>query len=244
VSRTFAPTALRAAAEWPTRTGTWGVLARREPRAPSSGEYLGDNNGIQHNPDLRAEEARSASLLHRAAGKGEGWSASVQTTLYANVYDSPIRLAGRGASPFLHYENGADYRALGGEGSAFASLPFAEALLSLSVQDAEILEGLYAGNRPAYLSETELHAELFAKPAAGARIGALLDARGPYYPGDADIPDSRRPAEWELGAHAGYARGHVRVAIDVRNLFDRRYRDFAYGPRSGRNGSATLSFSF
>ena len=71
----------------------------------------------------------------------------------------------------------------------------------------------------------------------------MLDYRGPYYPGDANIPVSRRDAEWELGAHAGYARGAMRVALDARNLLDARYRDFAYSPRSGRGWSLTLSLA-
>src|SRR5690606_4046085 len=144
VSETFAPLALRAAAEWPTRAGTWGVVARREPRVPSSGEFLGDNNGIQHNPTLKPEEARAVSFLHalrfgsaEVGGESRGdhaarassmpWSARLETSLFLNAYGAPIRLAQRGASPFLRYENGAAYRARGVEASAFGSLPLAEA---------------------------------------------------------------------------------------------------------------------
>lgn len=248
VSKAYAPVALRAAAEWPTFAGTWGVAARREPRAPSSGEFLGDNNGIQHNPALRAEEARSLSVMHAferraAGGDAAAWSLRATTALYANFYEDPIRLAQRGASPFLRHENGADYRARGAEWTGFAALPLLEASLSLSMQDAEISEGPYAGNRPAHLSEAEAHAEAFLKPVAGARLGPLLDFRSPYYPGDANVPVSRRAAEWEVGAHAGYARGPARLALDARNLLDRRYADFARSPRSGRAWSLTLSFA-
>lgn len=245
VSETFAPLALRAAAEWPTRAGTWGLVARREPRAPSTGEFLGDNNGIQHNPGLRAEETRALSLLHDVsfgnAERRSAWVAGLKTSLYANLYDDPIRLAQRGASPFLRHENGADYRALGAEASARAATGLFEALLSLSLQDAEITHGFDKGKRPAYLSEVEAHAEAFLKPSPGARIGPLLDFRGPYYPGDANLPVSRREAEWELGAHASLARGPARLALDARNLLDRRYEDFAHSPRSGRSWSLTLS---
>lgn len=242
VAKTYAPLALRAAAEWPTRAGAFGVVARREPRPPSSGEFLGDNNGIQHNPDLRPEEARALSLLHELSFEGrDGTSAGLRTTLYANRYENPIRLGQRGTSPFLRYENGASYRALGAEWTASASSRLLEASLSVSAQDAAILEGYYEGNRPAWLSEAEAHAEAHLKPAAGFRLGALLDLRGPYYPGDANVPVTRRDAEWELGAHAAYARGPARLAFDARNLFDRRYRDFARSPRSGRAFSLTLS---
>lgn len=256
VSETFAPLALRAAAEWPTphkRWGTWGLVLRREPRAPSSGELLGDNNGIQHNPTLKAEEARSLSLLHAVsfgASRGSGvsgapgraWSARAQTTVYMNRYADPIRLAARGTSPFLRYENAEDYQALGAEWSVNAAVPFFEGAFSVSAQDAAIREGIYEGNRPAWLSEVEAHAEAFIVPLEGVRVGSLADFRGPYYPGDANIPVSRRGAEWELGAHAGFARGPARLAFDARNLLDRRYRDFAYSPRSGRAWSLTFSF--
>jgi|GEM_PF-7014660 len=262
VSETFAPLALRAAAEWPTRAGTWGLVARREPRAPSSGEFLGDNNGVQHNPTLRAEEARAVSLLHAlrfgSAVDGEStgdaprtphassmpWSVRFETSLFLNTYHDPIRLAQRGASSFLRYENGAAYRARGAEVSAYGSLPLAEASASLTLQSAEITEGFDKGNTPAHFNGTQAHAESFLKPVSGARAGVLVDYRGPYYPGDANIPVSHRDAEWELGAHAGYARGPARLALDARNLLDTRTRDFAYSPRSGRAFALTLSLSF
>ncbi len=265
VSETFTPVALRAAAEWPTRAGTWGVVARHEPRVPASGEFLGDNNGIQHNPTLKPEEARSVSALHAfsfgaaegpyvasnaAAGRSrEGgparpahvWTARVQTTVYANRYDDPIRLAARGTSPFLRHENADGYRTLGVEWSGHAATRLVEAAVALTAQDAAIREGAYEGKRPAYVSEVEAHAEAFLKPVAGARLGTLLDFRSPYHPGDANVPVSRRGAEWEWGAHAGYARGPVRLALDARNLLDRRHQDFAYSPRSGRAWSLTVS---
>jgi hypothetical protein len=250
LSQTFAPVAWRAAAEWPTRIGTWGALVRTEPRAPSSGEFLGDNNGIQHNSDLRAEEARSVVLMHAfemAGTQGSetvpAWSAGLETSVYANTYDDPIRLGQRGASPFLRYENAAAYEVQGVEWTARVLAPYSESLLSFSLQDATINEGQYEGNRPAHLSETEAHAEFFLKPLKGSRIGALADYRGAYFPGDANVPVSRRDAEWELGAHAGYARGPARFALDARNLFDKRYRDFAHSPRSGRSWSFTMSFA-
>ena len=77
---------------------------------------------------------------------------------------------------------------------------------------------------------------------AQTRVGFLADFRSAYYPGDANIPDSRRDGEWELGAHTDLTHGPVRLAADARNLTDRQYRDFAYSPRSGR--SYSLSFSF
>lgn len=260
VSETFAPLALRAAAEWPTRAGTWGVVARREPRVPSSGEFLGDNNGIQHNPTLKPEEARAVSFLHalrfgsaEVGGESRGdhaarassmpWSARLETSLFLNAYGAPIRLAQRGASPFLRYENGAAYRARGVEASAFGSLPLAEASLSLTLQDAEISEGFDKGNTPAHVHQAQAHGEAFLKPLPRARAGVLVDYRGPYYPGDSNIPVSRRDAQWEIGAHAGYAHGPARVALDARNLLDTRYADFAYSPRSGRAFSLTLSFA-
>jgi hypothetical protein len=129
------------------------------------------------------------------------------------------------------------------EWTGFAALPLLETLFSLSMQDAEIAEGPYAGNRPAHLSTATAHAEAFITPATGARLGPLLDFRSPYYPGDANVPVSHRGAEWELGAHAGYARGPARLALDARNLLDRRYTDFAHSPRSGRAWSITLSLA-
>ncbi len=243
VSEVFTPVAMRLAFEANTRMGVWSALLRREPRPPSTAEYLGDNNGIQHNPELQAEENRSASLSYRIASANGPRTASLQTTVYANTYNSPIRLAARGASPFLRYENGADYRAFGAEWSAYASTGLFEGMLSLSAQDAEILEGLDAGNRPAHLSEVEAHAETYLKPVTGSRLGPVLDFRGPYYPGEANIPDSRRAAEWDLGAHVDYEHGRVRFALDGRNILDHRTRDFAYSPRSGRSWSALISLS-
>jgi len=267
VAETFAPLAVRAVAEWPTpsgKWGTWGLVARREPRVPSSGEFLGDNNGIRHNPLLRPEEARSVSLFHAVTwvpaaaaptvsaaspdgqpsrgGTASASMLSLESSLYLNHYHDPIRLAQRGASPFLRYENAAAYRVLGAEWSAHAVTAFVDGTLAVTLQDASMREGAHRGKRPAHLSEAEAHAEVFAKPGAGVRLGTSLDFRGPYYPGDANVPVSRRGAEWEWGAHAGYARGPVRLALDARNLLDRRYRDFAYSPRSGRAWSLTLSF--
>ncbi|HLU70001.1 MAG TPA: TonB-dependent receptor plug domain-containing protein [Fibrobacteria bacterium] len=249
-SEVFTPVALRAAAGWPTRAGTWSLVARREPRAPSSGELLGDNNGIHHNPGLRAEATRSISAVHAlafGAGAGEGaadtraWSARLQTAVYANRYDDPIRLTARGTSPFLRHENAEGYRAVGVEWSAHAFTRRLDAAVSLTAQDAVILAGAYEGKRPAYVSEADAHAEAFLKPASGVRLGTMLDFRSPYYPGDANVPVSRRGAEWEWGAHAGYVYGPVRIALDARNLLDRRYHDFAYSPRSGRAWALTLS---
>lgn len=244
-SEIFTPVALRAALEWPTRTGVWGVAARREPRAPSSGELLGDNNGIHHNSGLRAEDTRSVSALHALSfGAAEGlraWSARLQTTVYANHHEDPIRLTARGTSPFLRHENGDGYRAVGVEWSVHAATRLVEAGAALTAQDAVIREGAYAGMRPAYVSDAEAHAEAFLTPVEGLRLGTLVDFRSPYYPGDANVPVSRRGAEWEWGAHAGYARGPVRLALDARNLLDRRHQDFAYSPRSGRAWSLTLS---
>src|SRR5690606_5000717 len=172
-----------------------------EPRAPSSGELLGDNNGIHHNPRLRAEATRSISAVHAlafGAGAGEGaadtraWSARLQTAVYANRYDDPIRLTARGTSPFLRHENAEGYRAVGVEWSAHAFTRRLDAAVSLTAQDAVILAGAYEGKRPAYVSEADAHAEAFLKPASGVRLGTMLDFRSPYYPGDANVPVSRR----------------------------------------------------
>jgi outer membrane receptor protein involved in Fe transport len=172
------------------------------------------------------------------------------STLFRNEYRDPIRLKAHGASSFLRYENDADYRAAGFETMSALSASLAEASVSLTWQDISITEGFYEGNRPAHQSPVEFHAELFLKPVsaprARARLGMLADFRSAYYPGEANVPDSRRAAEWEFGAHADAqlgTDGPLRLAFDARNLTDRNYRDYAYSPRSGRSYSLSLSFN-
>jgi hypothetical protein len=169
----------------------------------------------------------------------ERWS--LLSTVFRNDYLDPIRLKAHGASSFLRYENDADYRALGGELAASFDVRAAEGSLSLTLQELSITEGPYAGNRPAYQSPLEAHAECFMKPLRGLRLGPLVDFRSAYYNGNTNLAASRRPDEWEFGAHAGLQRGHARFSADARNLSDRRYRDFAYSPRSGRSYSFTVS---
>jgi hypothetical protein len=245
------PVALRAGSRWNTALQSAGLLARLEQRAPSSGEILGDNNGVKGNRDLRAETTAGVSIDH-ALQSSPAFSAAVfdgrlQTTVFWNAYRNPIRLGAFGASAFLRNANAADYSARGIEWAGHASGRHAEGSLSLTVQDAVIDEGMYAGNRPAHQSGAEAHAELFWKPLprflSGARLGSLLDYRGPYDPSDANIPDAHRPAEWEYGAHASAQYRSARAAFDARNLTDRQYRDFAYSPRSGRNYAFTLSLT-
>ena len=89
----------------------------------------------------------------------------------------------------------------------------------------------------------QAHAELFWLPLDGLRAGPVLDYRGAYFPGDANIAVARRDAEWEWGAHASWVRGPARAALDLRNLTDRTTRDFAYSPRSGRSWAFTLSLN-
>jgi outer membrane receptor protein involved in Fe transport len=233
------PMALRASLGRTGRSHALAVLARLEQRAPSSRELAGDANGIRRNLTLQAEKTRSVSLVHSV--KRRGWN--LQSTAFWNLYEQPIRLAPYGATQFLRYENGADYRAIGLEASGKADHRFAEAALSLTLQELSIREGLAEGNWPAYQSPVEAHAEFFLKPFRNAKAGAVLDFRGAYYPGDANIADSRRPQEWEWGAHAEAAGGGARLALDARNLLDRQYRDFAYSPRSGRSYSVTLSLN-
>jgi hypothetical protein len=237
------PLALRAGLRRDAGGHSVGGMARLEQRAPSSGELMGDNNGVRRNLDLRAEETRGASVFHSV--KGSGWS--LQSTAFLNLYRNPIRLGAYGSSPFLRHANAADHHAMGLEALAHAGGRHADGSLSLTAQEAAIDEGPYAGNRPAYQSAVDAHAEFFWKPAfwraAGARLGALVDYRGSYHPADANIPDARRPAEWEWGAHAGAGRGPLRASLEARNLTDRRYRDFAYSPRSGRSYAFNLSLN-
>jgi hypothetical protein len=253
-SKDYRPTALRASLQWGTGAQalrhTVGFQGRLEERAPTSGELLGDNVGVLSKMDLRPEQARALSFSHALTGASSraAAKASVQSTVFWNDYRDPIRLKAHGASSFMRYENDADYRSLGFEAQASAGLRLAEASLSLTWQDLSVTEGFYKGNRPAYQSPVEIHAEFFIKPPAKspARAGMLADFRSAYYPGDANVPDSRRAAEWELGAHADAqlgTGGPLRLAFDARNLTGRHYRDFAYSPRSGRSYSLSLSFT-
>jgi hypothetical protein len=260
-STDYHPAALRGSLQWsgaahpyPSLRQTLALAARDEQRAPTSGELLGDNLGILSKLDLRPEEARSVSLSHTltgplATGAQPSLQSSLQSTLFWNSYRDPIRLKAHGASSFLRYENDADYRSVGFEALASLTARYTEASLSMTLQEASITEGLYKDNQPAYESPLESHAEFFVKPPLPlwrdahptARLGVLADFRSPYYPGDANIPGSRRVAEWEFGAHADAQAGTVRLALDARNLTGRQYRDFAYSPQSGR--SYALSFS-
>lgn len=249
-SEVYATRALRAALRWRGGDHDVEISARLEQRAPTSGELLGDNLGIISRLDLRPEEARSLSLSHSWSGKRPGVRPALQSTVFWNEYRDPIRLKAHGLSSFMRYENEGDYRSAGLEVLAFASARLTEGSLSLTLQEAAILDGFHAGHQPAYLSPLETHAEFFVKPLnaprAGARLGLLMDFRAAYFPGDANVPGSRRPAEWELGAHAGARFGQdgpVRLALEARNLTDRHYRDFAYSPRSGRSYSLSLSFN-
>lgn len=244
VSTDRLPLAARAALQWTSAVQSLGLHARLEQRAPSSGELLGDNLGIKTKLDLRPEETRSVSLVHSVTSKDATlpvWR--VQSSLFWNDYNDPIRLKAHGASAFMRYENDADYRSIGFETLASLTARLSEASLSVTLQEAAITKGLYQGNQPAHQSPLESHAELFVKPPSetiSLRAGILADFRAAYHPGGANIPDARRDAEWEFGAHAGVERGPVRIALDARNLTDRHYRDFAYSPRSGRNYSAAV----
>jgi hypothetical protein len=248
------PVALRAGSRWNAIQQSTGWLARLEQRAPSSGEILGDNNGVKGNRDLRAETTLGVSADHSvhssptfSASAFEAFDWRLQTTVFWNLYHNPIRLGGYGSSAFLRYANAADYSARGIEWRGSGAGRHAEGALSVTLQDASIDEGEYEGNRPAHQSAAEAHAELFWKPLpqffSGARLGPLFDYRSAYDPADANIPDARRSAEWEWGAHASAQRGRARASFDARNLTNRQYRDFAYSPRSGRSFSFTLSFS-
>lgn len=239
VVRTRVPVALRAALEWDTPAGTFGMVARREQRAPSSTELLGDNHGVQANTALRPEETLGIGFLH-ALNHG-AWRGRWE--VYWNGHADPIRLGAHGASPFLRYENRADHRVSGLEVSGGWTARRLEIAAALAVARAAITEGLHAGNRPAHHSPAEARAEIFLKPIDGARLGPMLDFRSPWYPGDANIPASRRDAEWEWGAHAGFQRGPASLALDIRNLANRQYRDFVYSPRSGRTWSLRLSLN-
>ncbi len=254
-SANYHPSALRASLQWAagesTLRQTVALATRLEQRAPTSGELLGDNLGVISKMDLKPEEARSLTLSHTLSGlfAESGVRPSLQSTVFSNTYRDPIRLKAHGASAFMRYENDANYRAVGFESLASLDSRFVETSVSWTSQEVSVSEGLYKGNQPAYQSPVEWHAEFFVKPVtdpvASVRLGMLADYRSAYYPGDANIPDSRRDAEWEFGAHADAQFGTgspIRLAVDARNLTDHHYRDFAYSPRSGR--SYALSFSF
>jgi hypothetical protein len=242
------PVALRAALQWSLPSQSLSVQVRLEQRAPTSGELLGDNLGILSKLDLRPEETRALSLVHSV---GLSSALNVQSTLYANTYRDPVRLKAHGASAFMRYENDADYRSVGFESRMALDAARAEGSVSVNLQEASILEGPYKGRQPVYQSPLESHAECFFKSTAGAatraRAGVLADFRSAYFPGDANVPDSRRPAEWEFGAHGdaqfGAGSNVVRLAVEARNLTNRHYRDFLYSPRSGRSYALFASFS-
>ncbi|HEX2613532.1 MAG TPA: hypothetical protein VHO02_08055, partial [Fibrobacteria bacterium] len=190
---------------------------------------------------LRPEETRAASVFASL----DAGVASLRATAFANLYADPIRLRAHGASPFLRHENGADYDAVGVEARATVATRLFEGAASATLQRTRIGEGLYAGNSPAYESPLEGYAEAFVRPYRGVRVGPVARYSGPYYPGDPNVYGTRRPGEWEWDAHASVERAvgsaMMRVAVDARNLTDRKTRDFAFSPRSGRSGSLTLS---
>src|SRR5690606_34251186 len=123
--------------------------------------------------DLRPEETRGLSLVHEAAaslGGAAPWTFGAQSAAFWNDYRDPIRLKAHGASAFLRHENDADYRVLGMETLITLDGRAAEASASVTWQEATIAEGLYKGNRPAYESPLESHAEAFVKPLPGVRL--------------------------------------------------------------------------
>ena len=242
LSHGAAPPALRGGVKWRTFAGTFEAFVRHEERAASSQELLGDNNGIRPNLNLSASKTEAFSFLH--AWERPGFQ--LQTGLFWHRYENPIRLEPYGSSSFLRYANGPAYRAAGVEEDFRIERRDFESRTSFTLQGIRILEGPAAGNRPAYQSPFEGHAEAFWKPRtsfANIVLGPLIDVLGPYYPGDLNFPDARRSTEWELGAHLSARRPHAELAVDARNLHDRNYRDFAYSVRSGRNYSLTLSIN-
>lgn len=239
VSTAVGAGALRVALEWRAGGHAVGAVARFEQRAPSSGELVGDNLGVLPKLDLKPEETRGASLLYRFSHP----QVNVDATGFWNRYADPIRLRAHSASPFMRYENRYAYEAYGFELSGSWTTRYAEGAASMTLQETEILAGPYAGNRPAYESRREEYLEIFAKPLAGARLGPSLRYRGPVYPGDANIPGTRQGSQWEYDFHASLEHGAARLALDARNLTDRRYRDFIYSPRSGRSYSLSLSIN-
>jgi hypothetical protein len=82
---------------------------------------------------------------------------------------------------------------------------------------------------------------LLCKPATSITMGPILDLRGPYYPGDANLAGTHRDAEMDWGAEVGGHQGPWRLAFDARNLSDHHFSDFANTVRSGR--SYSLNFS-
>ncbi len=242
VSKTSTPFSARVGMQWVSHVGTIEVLGRHEERAPSTLELLGDNNGIRPNLKLEPQKTWMFTLSHDLRKKGFEF----QTTGFWHRYEDPIRLQTEGSSSFLRYGNGATYRAMGAEGAMRFDLTHLETRVTVTAQSLRILEGLYAGNWPAFQSPIAGHAELFWKMKssfASFTTGPILDVQGPYYTGDLNLPDARRSSEIDLGFHLDAKRGRAGLGVDARNLTDHHYQDFAYSVRSGRSYSLTFSIN-
>lgn len=219
-----------------------GISAEAEAveRLPALNEILGDNNGVMKNMNLGRQATYGASLeavllagpLRAVAGP------------YFQLTRGPIRLVPKGASNFLHFVNGADYRSYGWEtrldagglrwrvGDAFtASLP------------VNLPGGRAAGLRPAYASHVENLADLSVSFLPDLWMDLDWEFRSPYYPNDLNLRGTHRPAESLLGAGLRYRKRRLEAAIRGDNLGDEHFRDFAYSPKSGRRFSFRLSMN-
>lgn len=219
-----------------------GLSAEAEAveRLPALYEILGDNNGVMKNMNLGQQKTYGASL---EAVLLAGPLRAVAGPFY-QLTRGPIRLAPRGATNFLHFVNGADYRSLGWEtrldaggrrwriGDAFtASLP------------ENLPGGRAAGLRPAYASHVENLADLSISFLPDLWMDVDWEFRTPYYPNDLNLRGTHRPAESLLGAGLRYRKRRLEAAIRGDNLGDEHYRDFAYSPKSGRRFSFRLSMN-
>jgi hypothetical protein len=255
LARDAAARTLRAALSWDrpggggagsTEPGAGGlgilsvtVEAEAAERLPALHEIIGDNNGILKNMDIAPQASYGASV--------EGAFRAGPLRLAAGPYwqrmRSPIRLGPLGASDFLRFDNGQDYRSLGFEARVDADGPRWSLGNAFTASRSAILEGRSAGNLPAYASAIENLAEASFSPAPDVWMDADLEFRTGYFPNDQNLPGTRRPAEALFGAGLRWRIRRLEASFRADNLGDARYRDFAYSPRSGRRFSFRLSMN-
>ena len=219
-----------------------GISAEAEAveRLPALSEILGDNNGVVKNMNLGEQTTYGASL---EAVFLAGPLRAVTGPFY-QLTRAPIRLAPRGATNFLHFINGADYRSMGWEVRLDAQGRRWRAGNALTAGLPENLPGgRAAGLRPAYASHLENLADLSFSflPALWLDLG--WEFRTPYYPNDLNLAGTHRPSESLLGAGLHYRKRRLEAAVRGDNLGNEYYRDFAYSPKSGRRFSFSLSMN-
>jgi hypothetical protein len=255
LERDAAAHTLRAALSWepPAGAGTddargggsrWSIMsvtfeAEAAERHPALYEILGDNNGILKNMELAPQASYGMSL----EGAFRAGPFRVAAGPFWQRVDSPIRLGSLGASDFLRFGNGRDYRSLGLEARLDAEGARWRVGNAFTASRPAILEGRPAGNLPAYASAIENLAEASLSPVADVWMDADLEFRTGYFPDDQNLPGTRRPAETLFGTGLRWRIRRLEAAFRADNLGDAHYRDFAYSPKSGRRYSFRLSMN-